>query len=145
MRSPGMAAALALAVIGSVVALAAQQTPPDRPAFRGGVDVLPLDVTVLDANRRPVHGLTAADFQVVSDGGARRIVAFEERVLPDRPPAAAPWVTEVPSDVATNQFAPDRVIVLLLDDFNTGIEAWGGETVRKIGLAIIDELRPSDL
>ena len=38
--------------------LAAQQGTP----FRAGVDVVQIDVSVLDDKRKPVRGLTAADF-----------------------------------------------------------------------------------
>src|SRR4051812_13934103 len=42
--------------------------------FRGGVDVVQLDVSVLDTSRRPVHGLADRDFTVLIDGQPRRIV-----------------------------------------------------------------------
>ena len=46
-----------------------QQLPPVQPpTFRTGVDAVQLDVSVLDKDRRPVRGLTAADFTVLEDG-----------------------------------------------------------------------------
>src|SRR4051794_25868759 len=44
--------------------LAAQARQEATPRFRTSVDVVQMDVTVLDENRQPVHGLTAADFIV---------------------------------------------------------------------------------
>src|SRR6187551_1856152 len=43
--------------------LHAQQEPP-RPEFRAGTDIVTLDVVVLDKDRKPVRGLTVADFVV---------------------------------------------------------------------------------
>jgi hypothetical protein len=40
--------------------------------FRGGIDLVHLDVTVPDRDRRPVRGLTAEDFEVYEDGALRR-------------------------------------------------------------------------
>jgi len=127
----------------SLLALSAQQLP--RPAFRSGVDVVTLDVTVLDGNRRPVRGLTASDFRVQCDGEDCPIVGFDAIDLPDRARASARWLEDVTPDVSTNGFTPDRIVVLMLDDWNTSSGASGAIAVRKIALGIIDALRPSDL
>jgi hypothetical protein len=80
------------------------QQPASQPVFRAGTDLVQVDVSVLDGKRRPVRGLTAADFVVLEDGKPREIEAFSEVYLPDRVRGeAAPWVREVASDVASNQ------------------------------------------
>ena len=56
-----------------LLAAALQQTP----VFRGGVDLVTVDVVVLDASGAPVSDLTAADFAVEAGGVARRIVSAE--------------------------------------------------------------------
>jgi len=138
--------ALATCIVSSALLVAAAQEPQaPAPTFRSGVDVLPLDVTVLDKDRRPVRGLTAGDFHVRIDGEERPVVAFESVVMPDRVRAGAKWLKDVPSDVSANGFVPDRVIVLFLDDFNTDRHATGAVFVRKIANAVIDGLGPSDL
>jgi hypothetical protein len=39
-----------------------------KPTFRARTDLLTIDVTVLDKDRRPVTGLTADDFILLEDG-----------------------------------------------------------------------------
>ena len=94
------------------------QTPATQPIFRGGTDLVQVDVSVLDGKRRPVRGWTAADFTVLEDGQPRAIQAFTEVYLPDRVRAdAAPWARDVSSDVASNQVVENegRVVIILLD------------------------------
>jgi hypothetical protein len=71
---------LAVALVASSIVAAAQQ---DVPRFRSGVDVVQFTVTVLDNERRPVTGLTAADFDVLVDGKPRPVAAFAAVTLPD--------------------------------------------------------------
>ena len=60
------------------LALSAQE---QIPRFKSGVDIVQFTVTVTDADRRPVGGLTAADFEVLVDGVARPLAAFAEVTL----------------------------------------------------------------
>lgn len=99
---------LALALAGCAVAIA-QQPPPQPPRFRGGVDLIQIDVAVLDAHRRPVPDLTAADFTVLEDGKPQPIVAFEELGAPDPDGSLVPWMREVAPDVRTNSADGRRV------------------------------------
>jgi hypothetical protein len=57
---------LAASAVISASVLGAQAPVPQSqlPTFRTGVDVVELDVTVLDKDRHPVPGLTAADFTI---------------------------------------------------------------------------------
>ena len=85
------------------------QAPAPQPVFRGGTDLVQVDVSVLDNKRHPVRGLPAADFTVLEDGKPREIQAFSEVYLPDRVEAkTTPWVRDVPSDVVSNQAAADE-------------------------------------
>jgi hypothetical protein len=141
--SASVSSILGVAVCCSL--LLAQQDESQRPIFRSDLDVVTLDVTVLDENRRPVRGLTAGDFRVAVDGEERSIVGFDAVEMPERIEARARWVQDISPDVTTNDFVAERVVVLLLDDWNTSPKAWGAVAVRKIGHAILDELGPSDL
>ncbi len=76
MRRQLVAVALALGV--AVLAVRAQEPVATlQDPFRTGVDVIQLDVSVLDDERRPVRGLSAADFTVLEDGKPQRIVAVD--------------------------------------------------------------------
>jgi VWFA-related protein len=122
------------------------QTPAPQPIFRGGTDLVQVDVSVLDNKRHAVRGLTAADFTVFEDGKPREIQAFSEVYLPDRVRAdAAAWVREVPSDVASNQTveADGRLVIILIDRSI----AVGEPTLRakRIATAAVNALGPDDL
>jgi VWFA-related protein len=62
---------LALALGVSTLPLAASQQ-----VFRGGTDIVMLNVTVADADQRIVGGLTQADFQVFEDGSLQELSTF---------------------------------------------------------------------
>ena len=123
------------ALVAGLVALiatsvrAAQQTAPapvPPPTFRAGVDLMQLDVTVLDRNRRPVTGLTASDFTILEDGKLRKVETLLEINIPPVPRANAVWQNNVPQDVATNATVRDakRIVVIVIDDIS--ISRYGG-------------------
>ena len=71
-----------ICLAGLAAAGRAQQPPPQPQAtFQSGVDVVQVDVSVLDKDRRPVRGLTPEDFTILEDGKPRPIVAFTCRRL----------------------------------------------------------------
>jgi hypothetical protein len=102
----------------ALLALSLSITRAQQPAFRAGVDVVSLDVTVLDRNRRPVRGLTAADFTVLEGGRPRPIVAFAEVALPQASidsTAPAPWLRDAARDVVSNDPNEGRLVVIMFD------------------------------
>jgi VWFA-related protein len=143
-----------VAVLASV--LAGQQLPaPPAPTFRTGVDAVQLDISVLDKQRRPVRGLTAADFTVLDDGKPREIVAFSAIELPPLPAAVAPSGAEtVASDVTSNDVPRGRLVVILIDPFLERVMVPGRVTIadppgitalRSTARRIVDSLGPGDL
>lgn len=138
-----VAALLAIATMGDR-AVAQEQR---RPAFRSGVDLIQLVVTVLDDKRQPVRGLTEADFTVLDNGTASPIRAFTPVDLPaNRQPAGvAAWTREVVPDVATNTVGeePGRLVVILMDR-SIPHEA-PALTARRVATSIVDSLGPGDL
>jgi len=113
----------ALAVAGVLWAVSPQNPPPAPtpppqqapPIFRAGVDAVQFEVSVLDKNRRPVHGLTKADFAVLEDGKPQTIIDAREISMDDEPPPPV-WARAVPIDTATNDLVDRRLIAIVMDD-----------------------------
>lgn len=145
-------AAILPIVLAALVAPAAAQEPDAQapPVFRAGVDVIELDVTVLDASRRPVRGLTVDDFTVLEDGRPQRVVAVSHVDLADYDPARSARMRYVTRDVAANdlsdQLGDGRLVAIVFDDVN--VPADDPEIVRaarETARAIVDRLGPSDM
>jgi VWFA-related protein len=148
MPTPGVPrpARVLVATIAAVAVHLHAQAPAPRPVFRGGTDLVQVDVSVLDKKRHPVRGLTAEDFSIFEDGQPREIQAFTEVDLPDRVRAQdASWMLEVPRDVVTNQTAREegRLVIILLD--RTIPLGEPTVTARRIAAAVINQLGPGDL
>jgi VWFA-related protein len=127
----------------TVTAIAREgQDPQQPPRFRTGVDVVQMEVSVLDQDRRPVRGLTAADFTVYQDSRMQEIVAFDEVIVPERTETGAASIHEVAPDVVTNSVPYGRLVLLLLDD---AMEP-GPFVVRtkEIARAVVERLGPDD-
>ena len=81
------------------------------------------DVTVTDAEHRPVHGLVRSDFIIKEDGKPQPIRDFEEYGAARPPSQTAP--AQLPANVYTNAEPPppntSAVNVLLLDSVTTGL------------------------
>ena len=133
-------AAAVTAVVCAAAALVAQgfaqDTHPPNPQFRSGVEVVRLDVTVLDRNRRPIRGLTAADFSVAIDGVEQPISAVSEIHAPDARALPDGWMGEVTPDVHTNGLEHPRLFVLLLDDANVPFHPVFIDNTRRIAHAL---------
>jgi VWFA-related protein len=131
----------ALCVVAQAGLFGQQPAPPQPPpVFRGGVNLVLVDVVVRDRNGAIVTGLTADDFELQEDGVRQQILTFAyEEVRPDaRPigssstlavstgpsrtpiatlPAAAPSSTDgSPSHPLTSEdVAGHRLITLVFD------------------------------
>jgi VWFA-related protein len=101
------------------------------PRFRGGVDLVTVDVVVVDRSGTPVQGLTRADFAVLEDGRPQQIREFQSVELPAFAPTpaapdlrrgTAPDVTGPPPAISTNSAVAGRIagraFVLVYDDVN---------------------------
>ncbi len=139
---------LALSVCGGLVGAARQDAPGQLPRFQGGVELVVLDASVLDRDRRPVRGLRAEDFTVLESGKPQPVVAFSEINLPDPIEAdasSAPWVTEVAPDVRRNVDDASRRIVLIVLDDASPMPMWAAPLARQAARSVIDKLTPEDL
>jgi len=134
-------------VSAATVLLTAQTGPPQRPSptFRAGIDVVQVDVSVVDRNRRPVTGLTQADFTVLENGTPQSLVAFEEVTVPGAVDPPAPWMRDVASDVATNDLSVRRVVLIVLDDAHIPFEPFAVSSAKRIAADVVHHLGPEDL
>lgn len=67
-----------LSLVVVLVLLAAAvfaQEPGTKPVFRGGVDVLSVDVQIVDKDGYPITGLTPDQFRATVDGKPRQVVS----------------------------------------------------------------------
>jgi VWFA-related protein len=145
------AVVFAAGVLGlSAVSRARQDRPGVPPVFRGGIDIVQLDVTVLDGERRPVRGLASGDFTVYVGGQPRPVVAFRPVELPPPPPEPlARWMRNIAADVVTNTRPVGRVVAIVIDDGSFGragaADLFAVRKMRDVARAAVDELGPDDL
>ena len=121
-----------------------QQSPPSAlQTFRTGVDIVQVDVSVLDRDRRPVRGLAASDFTVLEDGQERPVVAFSAVDLSAPADTTPSWMRDVSPDVVSN-IAPleGRLVVILMD---RTIRPQAQPLGRRIAEAAVNALGPGDL
>lgn len=137
--------AFAIAVIAAVVAHAQQISGPVQTPLRVGTDLITVDASVLDSDRKPIRGLTAEDFVVLEDGKPRPIVAFSAVEVPTFDAgAAASSATSWSRDVVANDLpAEGRLVVILLDrSIPAGAPV---QTAREIASAAVNQLGPGDV
>ncbi len=131
-----------LLLLQSSVRVGSQERSTPQSSFRTGVELVYVDVSVLDGDRRPVRGLGSADFVVREDGRPRPIAAFSAVDLPD-PPVQPPvgWMRDVAPDVVTNLVPREgRLVVILLDAGPAYLPE-----AQRTAEAAVDQLGPGDL
>jgi len=120
MRGRAVVAVCLLASVAVSLRAVPQNAPESPQTFRSAIDILQLDVSVLDSKRRPITGLTAADFTVTEDGKPRKVETVVEINVPPAPPAAAAavWRDKVDEDVFSTRILENakRVVVIVIDD-----------------------------
>jgi VWFA-related protein len=136
----GFAALVLAALVSGRVTAQAPRT------FRTGVEAVVLDVSVLDRDRQPVRGLTAADFTILEDGRPQAIQTFSAIDVPAAVVAeTSRWMREVLPDVRTNEeFKDGRVVVLVLDDA-TPMPAPDILRAKALARRTLEALEPHDL
>ena len=128
-----------------VTALAGQE---QRPVFRTGVEVIQLDVSVLDKDRRPVRGLTAGDFTILEDGKPQKVLAFNAIDIPEPRPVPTPeaaWTRDVAPDVRENTTPEGRLFVIVMDDGLIPFDPQMINQARAVARGIVDRMVPGDL
>jgi VWFA-related protein len=114
------------------------------PVFRSGVDLRQIDVTVLDKHRRPVRGLTAADFTLLEDDVSQKIEAFSfvEVTAPVR--SEPVWAAKAPADIVTNSLDSARAFVLFIDDGRGMGDLWAKNQMPQSVATFVNQLGPDD-
>ena len=119
-------------------ALALAQQPP---VFEAKVDVVAVDVNVLDATGKAVHGLKPEDFKITVDGVPRTVLSAEfvdfeaEEAVPEAPPPS-PYFS-------TNEgVRPGRLILIAVDQGHISIG--NGRAVMQAADHLLDQLKPTD-
>ena len=112
--------ALSLLTLSAAVCLSllahAQNPAEQRRTFTTRTDLVQIDVSVLDSNRRPVRGLIPADFVVTEDGKPQQVSIFQAVDVPDPEPPPAEWMRDVTPDVTSNEARITRYWVVVVDD-----------------------------
>ena len=133
-----------LSLITLSAALVAQ-TPQQQPAFRSGVDLIEVDVTVVDGDNYPIADLEASDLSVSVDGDSRRVVQAQFVSL--RPPPEAvetafpPALEDTFSSSNTDQ-TPGRFVVIAVDE--ASILFGEGRHVMRAAGEFVDRLHTAD-
>src|ERR1700683_3337792 len=106
-RLVGITVACLLATAPSTLRLgAAPQVASQHPTFRGGVELVDVDVVVFDKTTgRPISGLTAADFTIV-DPKTRQTIQTFSAIDFDHDPNEPALPPNVALDVADNRTGP---------------------------------------
>jgi VWFA-related protein len=133
--------ALALALnAGSAATTAAQAAPQQTPAFRSSVDLVPVDVSVIASDGKPVTGLTATDFTLTVDGRPRRIASAE--FLSAAPDAKAVAKRPASATYSTNADTGGRLIMLVVDQSSIG--PGRGRAAMESAIRFLSQLSPAD-
>ena len=143
--------ALSAVLSGQVGRGARGMPPPPQPSqavpqFRSRVDLVHLDVSVLDQNRRPVKGLGPADFVVLENGVEQNITVFSAVDIPDPELPKATWMREVAPEVRSNSDVRERrLFLVIIDDAAIQANTFALKNTKEIARKVIDGFGPSDL
>lgn len=138
----------ALAAVAGALALGAglaAQDAPQQPVFRGGVDAVTVDVTVLGRDGKPVRDLTAADFEVREAGKLQAVTTFrlvetDDGLTDNRAQREILSFDEHRVEAARVE---NRLFVIFLDDYHVRRE--NSMRVREQISAFVSQLSPHDL
>ena len=138
------AAAIAWTVAGAL-AFQNPQTGKPAPTFRARTDLVQLDISVLDKARRPVRGLTAADFIVLEDTKPQTVSIFEAIEVPGAVAPPVGWMRDVTPDTATNEGKVTRLWLLVVDDALVPTDPYAIKHSMQNVHELVDRFGPEDL
>jgi len=118
---------------------------PARPAFKTGIELVVIDVSVLGRDGSPVEDLGIGDFAVTVDGAPRRIASVQFLRASASPEAGPPAPTATPPPPALDTAvppAPGRTFIIVVD--RETLPAGGGRSHLEAAARFVDTLGPSD-
>src|SRR5690349_11939253 len=131
-------------LVGSAIAARQTAAPQEPPRFRTGVDLVHLDVSVLDGQRRPVRGLKPSDFTILEDGQPQPITVFQAFDVPEDPAPKTEWVRAVAPDVRSNEgLGAGRLFLVILDDATLQADLAALNEGKKAARAFVENLHGS--
>ena len=136
---PGLTVAAAVA---AVAMLSAQNPPPQQPTFRGGANVVRVDMFATQ-DGSVVDDLKNTEVEILEDGVKQTIDSFEHVRV--RPPVAQELRAEPNSVAESRQMAADpraRIFVIFLDTYHT--QALNSPRMRQPLLQFIDRVVGQD-
>ena len=136
----------ALAALGATVA-ASTMPAAQAPTFRGGVDLIAVDVEVVDRIGTPVVDLASGKFSVSIDGHERRIVSVDQVKYSSVGIAAAPMTAIAMAPSARNDWVSTgpvtRTFLLAFDVGSFGMAE--SRRAAEAARAFVDRLLPNDV
>jgi len=104
-----------------IAALLLVQAPPQPPTFRGGTNIVLVDVSVVGRDRRDVEDLTASDFQILDDGVAVPVTTFRHISGWERNGAEELYPVRTADDEQREAARDDvRLFAIFLDEYHVG-------------------------
>src|SRR5262249_49133581 len=98
-----------------------QQQQQQPPVFRGGANVVRVDVTVTNHRGEPATDLTKDDFVVTEDGAAQTIDSFDLGHVPGEPTDDRSLEIPTTSQAATEAARDDvRLFLIFWDEYHIG-------------------------
>ena len=141
----GLLAHVALAAAGTAAqstVVAPSTAQPTGQTFKAGTDIIPVEVSVVDGNGKPVMGLGHGDFSVAVEGTSRPIRSVQWiAARNDVPPASRP-PREAHVSVSTNVSA-NRLLVIAVDEGHLGFGT--NQAIVRTAARLMDRLGAGDL
>ena len=119
------------------------QDPQRGPVFRGGVEVIEVDVSVVDGDGRPVTDMLGPEFTVTVDGRPRKVVGAQ--FIPMRPARdARANAADKPEIPFSSNTGGDRGRLILIAVDRDSITFGDGRHMAKAAEKFLDALGPQD-
>jgi VWFA-related protein len=141
--------AVVIAMLLSAALVSTQDPPasqgPTQPVFRGGVNLVRVDVIVTDSSGNPVTDLTKEEFEIVEEGKPQTIDLFRQIKI-DGAASDAPRQRQVLTrDTEDAEASRDdvRIFAILLSDYQVCLER--SRLVREALAGFVQKLGPNDL